>query len=134
VVDDRERAWRDVLAEEGLPRDAIIRVNWSSAGGRRAAERLVRDFPDCTAVFAMSDQQAIGLIAGLHGLGRSVPDDIAITSFDGSPEAEFTIPPLTTASVPMAAMAKAAVRQLLHPGGKGQVFKPELIVRTSCGC
>lgn len=134
VLDDRERAWRDVLAEEGLPRDAIIRVNWSSAAGRDAAERLVRDFPDCTAVFAMSDQQAIGLIAGLHALGRAVPDDIAITSFDGSPEAEFTIPPLTTASVPMAAMAKAAVRQLLHPGGKGQMFKPELILRASCGC
>ncbi|MHA6508415.1 LacI family DNA-binding transcriptional regulator [Tessaracoccus sp. Y1736] len=134
VVDDRERAWRDVLGEAGLPTDALLRVNWSSAGGREAASRLVRDFPDCTAVFTMSDQQAIGLIAGLNALGRTVPDDIALTSFDGSPEAEFTVPPLTTAGVPMGAMAKAAVRQLLHPGGAGQVFRPELILRTSCGC
>ena len=134
VLDDRERAWRDVLMSAGLPTDAVIRVNWSLTAGREAAARLVRDFPDCTAVFAMSDQQAIGLISGLTAAGRSIPGDVAITSFDGSPEAEFTIPPLTTASVPMAAMAKAAVKQLLHPGGRGKVFAPELILRHSCGC
>jgi len=132
--DDRERAWRDVLAAAGLPTDAIIRVNWSLTAGRAAAATLLEDFPDCTAVFTMSDQQGIGLIAGLHELGKSIPGDIAITSFDGSPEAEFTYPPLTTASVPMAAMAKAAVKQLLHPGARGQVFATELILRRSCGC
>lgn len=134
VLDDRERAWRDVLAASGLPTDAIVRVNWSLTAGRAAAAKLLEDFPDCTAVFTMSDQQGIGLIAGLHELGKSIPGDIAITSFDGSPEAEFTYPPLTTASVPMAAMARAAVKQLLHPGGSGQVFAPELILRRSCGC
>lgn len=134
VLDDRERAWRDVLAASGLPTDAIIRVNWSLTAGRAAAAKLLEDFPDCTAVFTMSDQQGIGLIAGLHELGKSIPGDIAITSFDGSPEAEFTYPPLTTASVPMAAMAKAAVKQLLHPGERGQVFATELILRRSCGC
>lgn len=134
VLDDRERAWRDVLAASGLPTDAIVRVNWSLTAGRAAAAKLLEDFPDCTAVFTMSDQQGIGLIAGLHELGKSIPGDIAITSFDGSPEAEFTYPPLTTASVPMAAMAKAAVKQLLHPGERGQVFATELILRRSCGC
>ena len=119
VVDDRERAWRDVLAAAGLPTDALIRVNWSPAAAGRRRRVWSRDFPDCTAVFTMSDQQAIGLIAGLHALGRSIPGDIAITSFDGSPEAEFTVPPLTTASVPWRAMAKAAVGRLLHPGGTG---------------
>lgn len=132
-LDERERAWRDVLTVSGLPTDAVIRINWSSAGGRLAASRLVSEFPDCTAVFAMSDQQAIGLIAGLAELGRSIPGDIAIASYDGSPEAEFTIPPLTTASAPLADMAKAAVKLLLH-GGRGRVFPTELVVRRSCGC
>ena len=132
--DDRERAWRDVLAAAGLPTDAIIRVNWSLAAGREAAARMVSEFPDCTAVFTMSDQQAIGLISGLAAAGRSIPGDVAITSFDGSPEAEFTIPPLTTASVPMAEMAKAAVDGLLDPRRKGVVLQPELILRHSCGC
>ncbi|MHA6512921.1 LacI family DNA-binding transcriptional regulator [Tessaracoccus sp. Z1128] len=134
VIDDRFRGWRDVLGAAGLPTDAVIRVHWSLTAGRDAARRLVRDFPECTAVFTMSDQQGIGLIAGLHELGRSIPGDIAVTSFDGSPEAEFTYPPLTTASVPMDAMAKAAVARLMKPGLKAIVFRPELILRGSCGC
>ena len=134
VFDDRERAWRDVLAAAGLPTDALIRVNWSLAAGREAAARMVAEFPDCTAVFTMSDQQAIGLISGLTAAGRSIPGDVAITSFDGSPEAEFTIPPLTTASVPMAEMAKAAGDGLLDPRRTGVVLQPELILRHSCGC
>lgn len=134
VMDDRERGWRDALTSVGLPADAVIRINWSSSGGRDAAKRLVQEFPACTAVFTMSDQQAIGLLAGLDQLGKSVPGDIAVTSFDGSPEAEFTIPPLTTSSVPMADMARAAVKQLLHGGRRGGVFPTELIVRRSCGC
>lgn len=134
TLDDRQRAWQDVMSAAGLPTDAVIRVNWSAAAGREAAARLARDFPDCTAVFTMSDQQAIGLISGLHELGRAIPDDVAITSFDGSPEAGFTIPPLTTASVPLAEMAKAAVACLMKPGQQGKVFQPELILRASCGC
>ncbi len=134
IMDERERAWHDLMNSAGLATDAVIRVGWSSSGGRDAAARLVHDLPDCTAVFTMSDQQAIGLISGLDELHKAVPGDIAITSFDGSPEAEFTIPPLTTSSVPMADMARAAVRQLLHGGRRGRIFPTELVVRRSCGC
>lgn len=134
VADERQRGWEDAMASAGLPTDAVVRVNWSSAGGWRAASRLLSDHKDCTAVFTMSDQQAIGLIAGLTAAGRRIPDDYAIASFDGSPQAEFTIPPLTTASVPMKKMAKAAVQQLLHGSTSDRMFGPELIVRRSCGC
>lgn len=134
VVDSRQRGWEEAMTSAGLPTDAIIRVNWSSAGGWSASTRLLSDHPDCTAVFTMSDQQAIGLIAGLTAAGRRIPGDVAITSFDGSPEAEFTIPPLTTAGVPMKEMAKAAVEQLLHGNTAQHLFHPTLIVRRSCGC
>lgn len=134
VIDSRQRGWEDAMNSAGLPTDAVVRVNWSSAGGWKAAGLLLSDHPDCTAVFTMSDQQAIGMIAGLTGAGRRIPDDVAITSFDGSPEAEFTIPPLTTSSVPMKAMAKAAVEQLLKGRTETRLFEPELIVRRSCGC
>ncbi|WP_162274563.1 LacI family DNA-binding transcriptional regulator [Tessaracoccus flavus] len=134
LTDDRFRGWRDALAAAGLPTDAVIRAPWSLAGGRDAATRLVTDFPDCTAVFAGSDQQAIGLISGLHGLGRSIPADMAIASFDGSPEAKFTVPPLTTAGVPMAVLARAAVEGLFAPGRPAEAFRPDLVLRSSCGC
>lgn len=134
LTDGRFRGWRDALATAGLPCDDVLRAPWSLAGGRDAATRLITDFPDCTAVFAGSDQQAIGLISGLHGLGRAVPADLAIASFDGSPEAEFTVPALTTVGVPMAVLAKAAVAALFEPDRPTEVFRPTLALRSSCGC
>ena len=142
-MDDRERGWRDALAAAGLIAERRITAHWSSAGGRDAAKQLLERYPDSTAVFVSSDQQSIGLLAGLHRAGRTVPADLAVASFDGSPEAEFTIPPLTTSSVPMAAMAADAVARLLDGVdgvggvggvGGGQAHPTKLTVRHSCGC
>ncbi len=132
--DDRERGWRDALEARGLPADQVVRVHWSAAGGREAAGRLLARFPAADAVFVSADQQAIGLVAGLHEAGVPIPDRIAVASFDGSPEAAFTVPPLTTASVPMAAMAEAAVAAVLGGAPATRAFATELLVRRSCGC
>lgn len=134
VLDDRERGWRDALREAGLPDDAVVRAPWSAAGGRAAADRLLDAHPGVTAAFVSSDQQAVGLLSGLHARGVGVPGDLALVSFDGAPEAEFTVPPLTTVSVPMAQMAASAVRQLLHDEAAPAPFEPTLILRRSCGC
>ena len=133
-TDGRERGWRDALEDAGLTTKHLIRVHWSSAGGREAAGRLLADHPAATAVFATSDQQAIGLLSGLHSAGRSVPGDLAVASFDGSPEAEFTVPPLTTVDVPLAAMASAAIAEVLGVPSAGGSFPTRLVVRRSCGC
>ncbi len=133
-ADGRERGWRDALEDAGLTTEHLIRVHWSAAGGREAAHRLLTEHPDATAAFASSDQQAIGLLAGLHGAGRSLPRDLAITSFDGSPEAEFTVPPLTTVDVPLAAMATAAIAEVLGLPAASGSYPTRLVIRKSCGC
>ena len=112
----------------------LIRVHWSAAGGHEAAHRLLTEHPAATAVFTSSDQQAIGLLAGLQGAGRSLPGDLAIASFDGSPEAEFTVPPLTTVDVPLAAMAGAAIAEVLGVPSTVGSYPTHLVVRRSCGC
>lgn len=133
-VDGRERGWRDALEDAGLTTEHVVRVHWSAAGGREAAHRLLTEHPAATAVFTSSDQQAIGLLAGLHSEGRSLPGDLAIASFDGSPEAEFTVPPLTTVDVPLAAMATAAIAEALGVPSLGGSYPTHLVVRRSCGC
>jgi LacI family transcriptional regulator len=133
-MDDRERGWRDELAEAGLGTGHRVRVHWSSAGGLAAAELLASAHPGVTAVFAASDQIAIGLVAGLHRAGRPVPDAVAVASFDGSPEAEFAVSPLTTAGVPLARMARAAVAEVLGTVPKSRSYPTSLVVRESCGC
>lgn len=133
-TEDRERGWRDALENAGLPTGHVIRVHWSAAGGREAAARLLADHAAATAVFVSSDQQAIGLISGLSRTGRKVPDDIAVASFDGSPEAEFTVPPLTTVSAPLAEMATDAVAEVLGAPPSDRTYATTLVVRESCGC
>ena len=132
--DGREQGWRDALEDAGLTTEHLIRVHWSAAGGREAAYRLLGDHGAATAVFASSDQQAIGLIAGLQAAGTSLPDDVAIASFDGSPEAEFTVPPLTTVDVPLAAMATDAIAEVLGLPRTSRSYPAHLVVRRSCGC
>ena len=74
------------------------------------------------------------MIAGLYHAGRSVPTDIALASFDGSPDAEFTIPPLTTVNVPLADMAVDAIAEILGVPNHGRTYATSLVVRRSCGC
>lgn len=132
--DERERAWHDILREADLDTSHLIRTSWSAHGGFEAAGALLADHGAVTAAFVTSDQQAIGVMAGLYRAGRSVPTDIAITSFDGSPDAEFTIPPLTTVDVPLADMAADAIAEILGVPYLGRTYPTRLVVRRSCGC
>ncbi|HEX5334272.1 MAG TPA: LacI family DNA-binding transcriptional regulator [Propionicimonas sp.] len=132
--DERELAWHDSLREAGLDTSHIIRTSWSAHGGFEAAGTLLAEHGGATAAFVTSDQQAIGVIAGLYHAGRSVPTDMALTSFDGSPDAEFTIPPLTTVNVPLADMAVDAVAEILGVANHGRTYATSLVVRRSCGC
>lgn len=133
-LDVRERAWRDALEVSGLTPGPVVRVPWSSGGGRAAAESLVTNELPVTAVFVASDQQAVGLLAGLFRLGRRVPSDLAVAAFDGSPSSEFTVPPLTTVGVPFADMARDAIDELLGAPATDRTYPTTLIVRESCGC
>ncbi|MCA0307114.1 MAG: LacI family transcriptional regulator [Actinobacteria bacterium] len=132
--DGREQGWRDALEDAGLTTEHLVRVHWSAAGGADAARLLATRHPAATAVFTSSDQQAIGLVSGLQGTGRSIPDDLALASFDGSPEAAYTVPALTTVNVPLAAMAEDAVAELLAPTGRSHRHETRLVTRRSCGC
>ncbi len=133
-IDGRESGWRDALGEAGLTTQHLIRVRWSAEGGVAAAARLATDHREATAVFTSSDQQAIGLIAGLQDTGRTIPGDLALASFDGSPEAAYTVPPLTTVSVPLAAMAADAVAEILERTARSHQHPTTLVLRRSCGC
>lgn len=135
VADDRERGWRDALVAAGIVPRVNIDAVYSLAGGRDAGRELLRDHPGASAVFAASDQQAAGLLAALHERNLRCPDDLAVVSFDGSPESEYAVPPLTTVSVPIEQMARDAVDRLLVAESSEHVeYATHLVVRESCGC
>ena len=77
---------QQAFAEHGLAFDAerqyeISRFAMSS--GYEAMGHLLDRMPELTAVFAMSDVQAVGAIRALHDRGLGVPEDISVVGFDG---------------------------------------------------
>ena len=60
-----------------------------------------------------NDYLAIQLMVALKRRGLSVPNDVMITGFDGSPESAVVDPPLTTAQIPSVEMGRCAA-ELLH--------------------
>jgi LacI family transcriptional regulator len=137
-LDGRERGWLEALSDAGLLEGPIVRGPFSRAGGYAAGQRLLAAANRPTAIFASSDMQAIGILRAIHEAGISVPGDIALASFDGSVEAEYSWPALTTVEQPVKAMAEAAVSALVgenrgKPAGH-RLFPTKLLVRQSCGC
>jgi len=126
----REQGWR-----AGGGTGPIARGEFSRHGGYEAGKRMFGSSDRPRAVFVASDMQAVGVLRALYELGLDVPGDVAVVSFDGTVETEFTNPQLTTVRQPVRAMADAAVaRALGEDSSERRVLPAELVLRASCGC
>ena len=67
-----------------------------------------------TAVFAMSDVIAIGVIRALASAGYKVPDDVSVIGFDGIPMSRFCVPALASMVQPTEEMATRCVELLIR--------------------
>ncbi len=104
-----------------------------AAGGARAAAALLDRADRPTAILALSDVQAIGVLEAAAERGIEVPRDLSVVGFDDMPQAATTTPGLTTVSQPHEEKGRAAVR-LLVSGARPEdsVLLPcELVVRAS---
>lgn len=137
-LDAREVGWHQGIQKAGLTAGPIIRVPFTREGGFHAGQELLARSERPTAVFVSSDQQAVGLLCALHEGGLRLPEDLAVFSFDGAPESEYTWPRLSTVAQPLKELAQAGLQALLEPepGGEAQtkIFPAELVLRASCGC
>ena len=66
-----------------------------------------------TAVFAISDMIAIGVIRALRDQGLRVPEDVSVIGFDGIELASFITPSLATMRQPVDEIAKTSVSLLI---------------------
>ncbi len=142
---ERFAGWQEALAEAGLEASPSLVAqsdDWSSVYGERGMCALLEQSPDIDAVFASSDQIALGALGIAHQLGRRVPQELAIVGFDNIPESAFFWPPLTTIYQQLVDVGGIAVKTLhemisarrlerepLQP--LSTTLKPELIIRAS---
>ncbi len=119
--------------------DRIVTAEFTADGGVAAASALLRLAEPPTAVFAMSDEIAIGALHRLRGAGLRVPQDVSVIGVDDHPLAATL--GLTTIRQRAAAQGGAAAELMLaqlRPGSSA--FAPaqyridvELIDRGSTG-
>lgn len=79
---------------------------------RAVTERLKR-LADFTAIFAISDDMAIGAMRALRESGRSIPEDCSIIAIDGLTVSEYIYPMLTTLCQPTDEMGAKSVEILM---------------------
>ena len=134
---DRLAGWRAALHAAGLSDEAMVRGDFTSAGGAAATERLLAAYPDVDGIFAASDLMAAGALGVLTRAGRSVPGDVRVVGFDDLGVATAIAPPLTTMRNPVVEMSRAAGELLLAllagelETTEPQIFQAQLVVRES---
>jgi len=81
---DRFDGYRDALASAGLSFDPALVVpgNFSAEGGAEAMQRLLSAPSPPTAVFACSDEMAIGAMQVARDAGFRVPEDLSVIGID----------------------------------------------------
>jgi LacI family transcriptional regulator len=83
------------------------------ADSGEAAMRALLALPEPpTAVFAASDEMAVGAVHAARGAGVRVPEDVSIVGFDDSRLAALLQPPLTTVRQDRIGLGVAAARTL----------------------
>jgi LacI family transcriptional regulator len=119
VARERYEGYRSVAAplyrEHGIDfaADTII-TRFDYDCGYEAAVRLLGRSDRPTAIFASSDQQAIGALRAAADMDLKVPDDVSIIGFDAITLTKLVTPRLTTVAQPIAAIADIAVRAVLR--------------------
>lgn len=98
---------------------------------------LLRDTRLPTAIICATDARAIGTIMALEKLGLKVPGDISVTGFDETPDANFTVPALTTIGFSYYQAGVELVRLLSEAAQGGNTerrmvsIQPEVVHRES---
>jgi DNA-binding LacI/PurR family transcriptional regulator len=130
---------RDAVEEAGLDWDTVVVEDAEDHGARREAGRrvgsaLLDRAPRPTAVVAMSDELAAGVIDAATERGVAVPGDLSVVGFDDTHTAASTRPALTTVRQPLVEKGETAARLLLEGAPATVVELPtELVVRASTG-
>lgn len=138
---DRLEPYRESLRAAGLPVAPELVVNCGPAieDGYHAARRLLALPARPTALLAINDLLAIGVLRAAGDLGLRVPADLSLVGFDDIPEAKYLVPRLTTASKDAVWMGREAVRLALGriqaPNRPQQTVRiaSQFVIRESTG-
>jgi DNA-binding LacI/PurR family transcriptional regulator len=136
ALDERLAGIGAALAAAGLALDeGLLAVgDFSFESGERAGHALLSRPDRPSAIFALNDRMALGVIRAAQSRGLGVPDDLSVVGFDDISLAALLTPALTTVRQPGFRLGEAAassVFALLEGASPGPptVISTELIIR-----
>ena len=138
-VKARQVAYTQLMQAHGLEAGPVLAGNQRFEGGFAAGKLLVGLSPRPTAVIAMNDLTAVGVIKALHQHGLGVPGDVSVVGFDNTQLARQFIPRLTTLDMHTEVLGRLAADSLYEltsapeRGGKEYTMAVELVVGESTG-
>jgi LacI family transcriptional regulator len=135
----RLQGFKAGLSHYGIPyREGIVEAgDYRFEGGYTAMRKLLERQEEnrLTAIFAASDEMAIGAMRCLYDNGLRVPDDISVVGFDDLSVARMVMPSLTTVAQPFVTIGEQVVRcllQMIHSRGEysptGTYYLPHTLV------
>ncbi|MGC5022403.1 LacI family DNA-binding transcriptional regulator [Micromonospora sp. DT47] len=138
TVADRLAGVSSALQQRGLSLDSlpVVHCDFTRDGGRVAAEQILRDHPKTTAIVALNDAMAIGVLSTLRAHHIPVPERMSIVGFDDVSVAADLAPSLTTIRLPMTDMGRMALTLALKPRStrpRRRSTGHALVVRDSTG-
>jgi DNA-binding LacI/PurR family transcriptional regulator len=135
----RLEAYEKCMRDLGLEPGPILAGDLRFEGGLAAGLAIGRLASRPTAVVAVNDLTAVGVVKGLLNSGCKVPEEISVTGFDKTRLAEYSNPSITTVDVhretlgQMAADALHALANCESPQGREYQIEAELVLGGSSG-
>lgn len=129
---DRQAGWLSAMRAADIdPPPAYAETSdFTAAGGKRATERLLALPDPPTAVFAVSDEVAFGVLSAARDARRQVPGDLSVVGVDDH-ELSGLIE-LTTIAQPVVEQGRLAARLVLAAiGGDSSRRHEHVLVATS---
>lgn len=137
----KQVGYEKALRESGIPicKENIVRNSPDTEGGEAGAAALFQRPERPTAIFAASDQIAIGVLKAAYLAKLRVPEDVSVVGYANIPIADHTIPGLTTVNqFPYETGRRSAgtLTKLINKEEveeKQEMIVPKLLIRNSCG-
>jgi len=138
----RAQGYRQALQAAGCydARLEILDPRPSSIGlGASLLESLLREHPDCDAVFCCNDDLALGALFYCQHVALAVPQQLAIAGFNDLEASAWACPPLTSIATPRYQIGRQAAQMLVdalqgvEPAARRRDLGFELKVRASTG-
>ena len=111
---ERVRGYCRAMEEAGLAENInIVGNEFSVQNGYLEAKLLMSREIRPTAIFALSNTIMLGALKAIREAGLSIPQDVALISFDNNLYMDYMTPSITRISQPVEDMSKLAVKILL---------------------